>query len=255
MHQDRPDLTGCPPDQTYLEGGGAWRAGGSGGNAFHHLPYTAWRAEDAAALRRLRELEDGYAKRLYGPWSDALEQLPLLRDAARSYWRPAIAELGTRTGESTSAFLAGAAASGGHVWSVDYGPATEEWLDNGLWSFLAADDMSEQAAAWLPGELDILFIDTSHLYGHTLAELRKYAPRVRPGGLVLCHDTGISRKFIVGYGELRAAGGPEWPVAAALDAYCAETGLAWTAQVRPADPPYPERQFSGLGTIRIPESR
>lgn len=55
VHQDRPDLTGCAPDQTYREGGGAWRAAGSGGGAFHQPPYTTWRAQDAAALRRLRE--------------------------------------------------------------------------------------------------------------------------------------------------------------------------------------------------------
>jgi len=256
VRQDRPDITGCAPDQTFAEGGGAWRAAGSGGDAFHHPPYTDWRAEDAAVLRRLRELEDGYAKRLAGPWSDAQEQMPLLRDAARRYTRPVVAELGTRTGESTSALLAGAAASGGHVWSVDCGPVTvpDWWQDTGLWSFLAADDMSDEAAKWLPEELDVLFIDTSHLYDHTLAELRKYVPRVRPGGLVLCHDTDISREFMIGYGELAAAGGPEWPVAEALGAYCAETGLSWTRQIRPADPRYPERQFSGLGCIRIPDA-
>ena len=75
--------------------------------------------------------------------------------------------------------------------SVDPGTCTGEWEGTGLWSFLAADDMSDEAAAWLPGELDILFIDSSHLYDHTLAELRKYVPRVRPGGLVLCHDTWL----------------------------------------------------------------
>lgn len=53
-HHDRPDITGCAADQTYSEGAGAWRAGGSGGNVFHYPPYTTWRAEDAAALRKLR---------------------------------------------------------------------------------------------------------------------------------------------------------------------------------------------------------
>jgi hypothetical protein len=55
VYQDRPDITGCAPDATYAEGGGAWRAGGSGGDLFHHPPYTEWRAQDTAALRRLRE--------------------------------------------------------------------------------------------------------------------------------------------------------------------------------------------------------
>jgi hypothetical protein len=45
--------------------------------------------------------------------------------------------------------------------------------------------------------------------------------------------------------------GPEYPVAAALDAYCAETGLAWDRQVRlpEADRDHP---FYGLGSIVIP---
>jgi predicted O-methyltransferase YrrM len=256
VHQDRPDLTGCPPDQTYLEGGGAWRAGpgATASQAYYRDPYAEWRAEDTAALHRHRELEDDYAARLV-PWSDVQEQAPLLRAAARRYAAPAVAELGTRTGESTAAFLAGVSASGGHVWSVDCGPCTSQWQGSPLWSFLAADDMSDEAAAWLPDELDILFIDTSHLYAHTLAELRKYVPRVRPGGLVLCHDTDIGREFMLGYGEIRAAGDPDYPVAAALDAFCAEAGLSWSRQVRPENPPAPDRPFSGLGTITIPAAR
>lgn len=54
VRQDRPDLTGCAPDQTYLEGGGAWRAGPGGtvSQAYYQPPYTDWRAEDATALAR-----------------------------------------------------------------------------------------------------------------------------------------------------------------------------------------------------------
>ena len=256
VRQDRPDLTGCAPDQTHAEGGGAWRAAGSGGDVFHHPPYTDLRAEDAAALRNLRKLEEEYRARQV-PWSDMQAQAPLLREAARGYARPVIAEFGTRTGESTAAFLAGAAASGGHVWSIDVGPVTVPgwWQDTGLWSFLTADDMSEAAAAWLPDELDILFIDTSHLYDHTLAELRAYVPRVRPGGMVLCHDTEMTRDWTDRMGAawgLIAAAGPEYPVGGALDAFCAETGLTWTAQPYPAVPPAPGQPFSGLGTIMIP---
>lgn len=56
VHQDRPELTGCAPDQTHLEGGGAWRAGPGGtlSQAYYREPYVTWRAQDTAALRRLR---------------------------------------------------------------------------------------------------------------------------------------------------------------------------------------------------------
>jgi hypothetical protein len=60
VHQDRPDITGCAPDQTHAEGGGAWRAGagGTADQAYYREPYTAWRAEDAEALRRHRAAAD-----------------------------------------------------------------------------------------------------------------------------------------------------------------------------------------------------
>src|SRR5690348_17788993 len=38
---------------------------------------------------------------------------------------------------------------------------------------------------------DVFFLDTSHEYDHTLAELRAYMPRVAPGGVALFHDTNI----------------------------------------------------------------
>ena len=204
-------------------------------------------------------LEAEYLARM-AYWSDIRPQMPLLRDAARRCDRPAIAELGTRDGQSTAALLTGAAVTGGHVWSVDSGPVEvpDWWRDTGFWSFLAADDLGERAARWLPARLDILFIDTSHLYGHTLAELRAYAPRVRSGGMVLCHDTelrrdaGVMTSKVTGDAWLRAAAdGPEYPVAAALDAYCAEAGLAWERQEVPAVV-ISDEPFYGLGTILVP---
>ena len=204
-------------------------------------------------------LQADYARRLI-PWSDIQAQMPLLHDAASTRTRPAIAELGTRTGQSTSALLAGASETGGHVWSVDPGEVTVPswWAETGLWSFLPADDMSADATRWVPRRLDVLFIDTSHLYGHTMDELHEYVPRVRPGGIVLCHDVELARDDEIMRDKVRgdawltaAASGPQYPVAAALDDYCAETGLTWTRQDVPAVR-IPDKPFYGLGTIAIP---
>ena len=267
VHQDRPDLTGCEPDQTHVEGGGAWRAGAGGTihQAFYREPYTSWRHEDTQALSDARRLEDEYQARM-GFWSDILEQMPLIRDAARSYREPVIAELGTRTGQSTSALLAGAGVTRGCVYSVDldfgdrgggprgYERAPAWWLETGRWAFCATNDLSPEAASFIPDELDILFIDTSHRYQHTLDELNLYAPRVKPGGLILMHDVELTIAQMVAYGEPGAtedAGGPQFPVAEALNVYCAEHNLTWTRQVdRPA--PAEGDPFYGLGTIRIP---
>jgi predicted O-methyltransferase YrrM len=256
VHQDRPDITGCAPDRTYAEGGGAWRAGPGGTpyQAFYQVPYQGWREQDTAALKWHRMLEADYEQRM-SVWSDIQEQVPILRDTVRRYWRPVVAELGTRTGESTSALLAGASASGGHVYSVDIGPVapSEWWGKTGLWQFLSADDMGAKAAEFIPAKLDVLFIDTSHTYEHTLGELRRYVPRVKPGGTVLMHDPELRGDDpIMGWEWVRnAPNAPEFPVAAAIDTYCAETGLTWERQTdRPA--PAAGRPFYGLGTIRIP---
>ena len=202
------------------------------------------------------------------PWSDIREQMPLLYEAVRRYDKAVVAELGVRDGKSTVALLRGVSECGGHVWSVDDGPVTAPhwWESSGYWSLLVADDMGEKAANWIPARLDVLFIDTSHMYGHTLAELARYVPRVRPGGVVLCHDVELTREGyplqpqfldvpgsggVMGESWARAAAsGPEYPVAAALDDYCKDKGLTWTRQRKPmVDEP-----FYGLGTMRIPDA-
>jgi len=140
-----------------------------------------------------------------------------------------VIELGVRGGNSCSAFLAGVERSGGELWSVDVAhPQVPDWwggLD--FWHPLVADDLSPEAVAHCPDDADVLFIDTSHYYPHTLQELRLYVPKVRPGGIVLLHDSDRA----------------EWPdVGKSLDEFCAETGLTW----------YSHDFWHGLGVIEIP---
>lgn len=168
--------------------------------------------------------------------SDIREQMPVLYAWARHATR--VIELGVgaeRTqgasccGNSTSALLAALEHTGGHLWSVDIAePTVPAWwyeMPAG-WSFFLADDTSPEAQAFCPPEADLLFIDTSHSYEHTLTELRLYAPRVRPGGTILLHDTG-----------------PGWPdVARALNDYCPGAAREW----------YDHPGWPGLGVIEVP---
>lgn len=100
-----------------------------------------------------------------------------------------VVELGVRTGRSTVALLAGVERTGGRVWSCDLNapgiPA--EVVDHPQWTFVRGDDVTVVDQA--PRPIDVLFIDTSHEYEHTLAELNAYAPLVRSGGVVVLHDT------------------------------------------------------------------
>jgi predicted O-methyltransferase YrrM len=183
--------------------------------------------------RTVTTVYDGYLDRL-SRWSDIQEYLPLMYAVARSYPGARILELGSRTGNSTLALLAGAVEACGHVTSVDIDDVTGwrnglyAWSQIPQWTFIRGDDMDPEVQARLPAEVDVLFIDTSHEYEHTIRELEFYMPRVAPGGIALFHDT---RWLPVSTGDpegLREWGGQPPPVGRALDEYCAATGRTWT---------------------------
>ncbi len=44
-------------------------------------------------------------------------------------------------------------------------------------------------------ELDMVFVDGSHSYEGTLADLEAYAPLLKSGGLMVCHDFGDPRQI------------------------------------------------------------
>lgn len=146
-----------------------------------------------------------------------MEHISRLFEVACSYPGVRVLELGVRTGMSTSAFLAAAELVSGHVWSVDIEQpkVPAHWAESGLWTLTVADDLGDVGD--VPGlddiedlVFDVLFIDTSHSFEHTLAELDRFVPLVVPGGRVLLHDS-------VMFPGVRQA----------LDAWCPQTGLSW----------------------------
>jgi predicted O-methyltransferase YrrM len=146
-----------------------------------------------------------------------------------------VIELGTDIGESTTALLAAAEITGGHVWSVDANSrcgflAAFEAIGQGAgpWTFIPGDSTGPAIAAQTPDAADVLFIDSSHLYEQTCRELELYLPKVRPGGTVLLHDTNKP--------------GTADRVKEALDDTLPGFGLTWRE--------YPGE--NGLGVIEIP---
>lgn len=184
------------------------------------------RTFDPSRGKVVSSARDGFMDRC-SRWSDIQEYLPFLYQTARSYDQVRVLELGSRKGNSTLAFLAAAEETGGHVWSGDIDNVVLDpegmlpWFPNERWTFTCGNDMDPAVQARLPAEVDVFFLDTSHEYEHTLAELRAYMPRVAAGGVALFHDTNV-----MGWPGYQWDGDMT-PVAAALDEYCAEAGLSW----------------------------
>jgi predicted O-methyltransferase YrrM len=174
--------------------------------------------------------------------SDINEHLPTLFGYVVDCERPdpVVLELGTRSGNSTAAFLyALQIRQDGILHSVDLDtPGVPDlWFaDTTFWRFHLGSDIAGPVMGRLPQQVDVLFVDTSHTYEHTMIELTAYMPRVRPGGVALFHDTQIVSDVC--------------HVARALDEYCRDvqglwhpdTELSWTEDPR----------NNGLGMIRVP---
>jgi len=189
-----------------------------------------------------------------GRWNDIIDHMQFLHDTVLGYRNPRVVELGVRGGNSTCALLSAVQLNGGHLWSCDLEPPGKggdwdhppEWDGIPAWTFIIGDSVSDAVLAQMPAEIDVLFADTSHTYEQTLAELEAYVPRVRPGGVVLQHDTQcISGP--PGGREFLPTPRVEGEVARAMDDYCEKHGLSW------ANRQSGEGLF-GLGVIRIPSA-
>lgn len=103
-----------------------------------------------------------------------------------------IIELGVRFGVSSTAFLYALELKGfGHLWSVD---VDNRWnVQDPAWTFVLGDDLDPNVLAQLPEKVDLVFVDTDHRYELTKSEIAAYAPRIRPGGWMIFHDTEMEQ--------------------------------------------------------------
>jgi len=98
-----------------------------------------------------------------------------------------IVELGVRGGVSTWALLDGLPPTGS-LYSVDIVDCVVPPRVSGdaRWTFIVGDDRDPAVQAQLPDHADLVFIDTSHEYEHTVNELA-YALTLTPARIVM-HD-------------------------------------------------------------------
>ena len=107
-------------------------------------------------------------------------------------------ELGTGGGESTRVFLAAASVAGADLLSVDLKNRGQLDLPfKERWQFVQSDDVEFGKTGFvewcrrhsLEPRIDLLFIDTSHMYEHTKEEIETWSPYLSDNAIVLLHDT------------------------------------------------------------------
>ncbi len=120
--------------------------------------------------------------------SDIQHHLGLLFSLARGN----VLELGTRSGVSTAALLAGVERQGGKIVSVDIEDCSAVAADHPQWSFWkgsSTDANMAQDIATYNGPFQLMLIDTFHSYEQSTAELSLWGAHVAPGGTICMHDT------------------------------------------------------------------
>ncbi len=118
-------------------------------------------------------------------WVDMAPHIATLTRLARE--ADTIVELGVREGVSTWALLDGLPADG-HLYSVDLARAgiPPRVADDPRWTYIIGDDLDPSVQDQLPKQADLVFIDTSHEYDHTVTELA-FALSLSPRWIVM-HD-------------------------------------------------------------------
>jgi predicted O-methyltransferase YrrM len=165
-------------------------------------------------------LAEWYAELCATP-SDIYLHLPRFVQMVEELDAMHVVELGTRSGVSTVAWLHALERTGGRLTSVDLDPAPDigEWPH---WRFIRGDDLDPAVVkACSDPAPDIVFIDTSHHYRHTCQELAVYRWVVKPGGLIVCHDTMLPVP------EGAPPGDPRYPVRRAIDEFVKAEGFQW----------------------------
>jgi cephalosporin hydroxylase len=134
--------------------------------------------------------------------TDISDHLAMLFTESLNIESKLIVELGVGDGESTFVLERVANLWGAKLVSVDIDDRAEvsSFKDR---IFVQSDDIS--FAAEFPDwcrrrgfdpAIDILFIDTSHLYDHTVAEIRSWFPYLASRCKVFFHDTNMSEVFV-----------------------------------------------------------
>lgn len=96
-----------------------------------------------------------------------------------------VLEIGTRAGHSTAALLAGVQQNGGVVLSLDLTDCSSLYRNHPQWKFIQTSSRNPKLKV---PPLDFVLIDGDHTREGYKADLERFWPLVKPGGLILSHD-------------------------------------------------------------------
>ncbi len=137
-----------------------------------------------------------------------------------------IVELGVRGGESTFVFERVAKKFNSTLISVDIEDCSHITKYE-KWFFIQSDDIefAKRFKDWciernIKPEIDILFIDTSHLYRHTKEEIKYWFPYLSKKSKVIFHDTNIAFLFKRKDGSLQNGWDNKRGVIKAIEDFC-----------------------------------
>lgn len=130
--------------------------------------------------------------------SDISDHLPTIFLESFKTRPSLIVELGVRGGESTYVFERVSRIFDSVIVSVDLEDCGHI-SDYEGWHFVQGDDVAfgRDFRTWttehgVPSQIDVLFIDTSHLFEHTVKEIDVWFPYLATGGVALLHDTNLT---------------------------------------------------------------
>ncbi|MCU1305186.1 MAG: hypothetical protein JWQ87_5470 [Candidatus Sulfotelmatobacter sp.] len=112
---------------------------------------------------------------------DMKDFAPFLKDKAHG----TCLEIGVRDGASTAALLGGVEKNGGLVLSVDAQDCGSLFAAHPQWKFIQSN--SQNPKLKVP-PLDVLLIDGDHTREGYRADLERFYPLVKDGGIILTHD-------------------------------------------------------------------
>jgi cephalosporin hydroxylase len=176
--------------------------------------------DERSILKELEEIKKRSIKR-----TDISDHLVTLFVESLNIKPRLIVELGVRGGESTFVLERVAKLCGSTLVSVDL----EDCSDSSSyknWIFVQSDDIefAKIFEVWckehgIQSTIDLLFIDTSHIFEHTVKEIENWFPFLAEKSKVFFHDTNLKRLFFRRDGSIGVGWNNQRGVIRAIEKY------------------------------------